>query len=226
MLIFDFTPMNVKDFPKIENEIANMPSYPAKGSIRYVNGIAVIKLGSELRSDQRRIYRPYSKRLQFFLSSRHDHGIEKIPDGSSNIEETIWTLSKANANVSMRCVRKADFGAAGTLKLQIHGNDPILTLKNLPKARDVSDSFCLSLKFTANAQEKLQVFFKRRRAPNSKEFELGHFVVPMLKGDNLVQVAFPKEILDGGLLRIDPGSGKATEVLFEEIAIKNMKQKQ
>lgn len=393
-LNFDFQPAPPARFPEVEDAIAEMPVYPAKGSIRYVNGIAIVKLNHEFHSKEKSDYYPYSRLYRHFLKLENAGGFRKIdeydprigkelwtmnkktlavgggavkkseflPDGSLKltiqgsypvvqmrnpekiaaatdhvclslkftsdaddrltiffkrrlvpdgellqgsvalamkkgensvllkfpkeilsggllridpgrgktrnfvfheiaikdfdsslklpnapsvfgsaaradgfslrplndpaIGEAIWTLSKANANVSMRCVRKADFGADGTLKLLVHGNDPILTLKNLPKSQDASSSLCLSLKFTANAQEKLQVFFKRRKSPDSKEFVLGHFVVPMLKGDNLVQVAFPKEILDGGLLRIDPGSGKATEVLFEEIAIKNMKQKQ
>lgn len=216
-LNFDFTTMDPKDFAKIEEEVVKMPSYPARGSIQYKNGIAIIKF-SDLTPRQLNEYKKYSSFYSQFLRSAHAGGIFLLNSNDTRIGEVIWNAEKANITAGIQV--EAVFPSDNTLKIKANGRDPILLLKNLPHLQ--TGTFCLTMRFSSNADDDIQIFFKRKDGEGT-ELVLGYVYIPFKRGENIIQISFPSDILDSDFFRIDPGNGIATEIFFQELKIQTMK---
>ena len=204
LLIHDFYPANGKDFKKVAAEVEKMPFYPAKGSIRYINGYGVVKF-SELTEVQKKSYGITN------LPGYGNDGFEIVSTHTlKNLKET-WQVDKMN-------VRRIDnakykFEKDGALTLFDTKVDTRLFL-NLPKAGKEN---VLELDFESDRDEVLQIFFDKK---NGSVKYLGYVFIKIKKGVNHIVLRIPEYVFrENKTLRVDPGNAKGRMLKFSKIKI-------
>ena len=176
-----------------------MPSYPKAGSIRMVDGIAVVKFGPLLEEQKKY----YGVPVQTWGVS----GRGEIPAGAAllwkNSDKNIWF----NPQIKVR-------RSGEKTLLKIKGNNPFFVLHRLP-GRDA----LISIEFTSNWKDTMEIFFKRRD-PAGKQLPGFKVEKNFQFGFNRIVFYVPREVMAANrTLRIDPGRGKAGKIELRKITV-------
>ena len=201
-------------YPLIENEVHKMPNYPAVGSVKLVNGIAVVKFSDSRRVGAAEAFLRYAKIKNSFTDKKYADDFYLIGIDKQRLPKTIWhgdrNTLKANAGTQIRFFDNSHFESIGI------GRDPQLNFIRLPQTK--SKEICLQIQCTSKKDDILQIYFWTVNPEKTNKKEIGYCHIRVWRGVNDVAIVFPSDILKNGLLRLDPGF-KGSHIIFENISL-------
>lgn len=195
-------------FPLIEDELLKMPVYPVKGFAKFVNGIAVVKMGQTI-SDK---VRPFSKYKCMINETKNVNNCHLVNPADPNVGKMIWQGSKktlsAGEDIVIKFKNDTQFETIGI------GGDPGFHFKKLPSK--LPEKICLRIKYSSSNADLLQVYFYSITPSNT--LLGGHVYLSGLAGEHDIAIVMPSNVLKYTYFRLDPGTLNS-HIKFDNISI-------
>lgn len=194
-----------EDYKRVLKVCEQMPRYPAQESIKYFDGVFIVKF-SEFTNSQRRNYDLFGN----FVYLNNIFGIQKsdsLPDNAkclSIISEKDLRCNTPHLNV---------YRVNNKLTMKTMGVDPLFYIKKEAfKAIDSSFTHCLHLKFFSEQPDLFQIFV------SWPDKSLGIAYWDINQGENDFCIILPNVFWDHDI-RLDPGAKPDNIITWEDISI-------